>query len=506
MARALVQTGREREEQKAANSALVGLQSRISTFSLENGMRWIVLERHNAPVVACHTYANVGAAVEPDGCTGIAHLLEHLAFKGTSRVGTIDADKEAALLDRLDELFYSLRDAEREGNNFKSDILKKKFTELQAEAASLVNPNEYGALLARQGGVGLNAQTSQDATEYFVSMPANKLELWMALESGRFLAPIFRELYSEKEVIKEERRLRVENASYGHFTEAFTHLAFPGLPYGRPVIGYPVDFDNIGRREVSQFFKENYTPKNVTCAVVGDANPVEVKRLAEQYFGGWDSRVENSNIKLDGPSLWHSESGWDTIVRSKGQRSFDMKVSAQPFYMEGYYRPPSSSIDDPVISITDEILTGGRLSRFYKNIILERRALSATSVEAYPGDQNPCLFLLYGTPPTGSRGDSLADILHQELESLKSYGVKEQELTRVKKASRASLLELFGSNQSMAKILCKYEATTGNCSNLFMENQFIEAVTPDDVCRVASLLFHPDNCIRGVVISSRDQS
>lgn len=502
MARALVLTGQEKEEGKMASNDVARLQSRISTFSLANGMRWIVLERHNAPVVACHTYASVGAALEADGCTGVAHLLEHLAFKGTKLVGTRDAAQEVALLNQLDEAFYSLRDAKLEGNSNKSRFLERKFKELQEEAAALVVPNEYGALIAREGGVGLNAQTSQDDTEYFVSLPANKLELWMALESGRFLAPVFRELYSEKEVIKEERRLRVDNTSYGSFTEAFTELAFPRFPYRRPVIGYPDDFERIGRREVSRFFSENYNPKTLTCAVVGDVDPLEVERLAERYFGGWVFHGDNLKAKGDEPINWHKEDGWDKLNRTKSQRFLSMKLPAQPFYMEGYYRPPSSSTDDPVISIIDELLSGGRLSRFYKNIILEGRALSVTSIDTFPGDQRPCLFLLYGVPPAGAEADSLAETLHQELDLLKSSVLKEEEISRIKKAARASLLELFGSNRGMAKLLCKYEATTGTCSNLFKENELMEHVTPAEVCRVASLLFHPDNCIRGSVTSS----
>jgi predicted Zn-dependent peptidase len=137
-------------------------------------------------------------------------------------------------------VFYALRDAKKAERKWDVDQLSKKFANLQAMAAQLSIPNEYGALLSRQGGVGLNAQTSQDETEYFVSLPANKLELWMALESGRFIAPVFRELYSEKEVVKEERRLRVENTPFGKFTEAFTETAFPDQPYGRPIIGYRI--------------------------------------------------------------------------------------------------------------------------------------------------------------------------------------------------------------------------------------------------------------------------
>ncbi|KAH7387856.1 hypothetical protein KP509_16G045400 [Ceratopteris richardii] len=499
MARSLILTGQEKEEAKRANNVVAGLESRISTFSLANGMRWIVLERHNAPVVSCHTFANVGASLEPDGSTGVAHLLEHLAFKGTRLVGTRNAAQEASLLDELDEVFYSLRDAKSEGNIDKVRDLKRKFEKLQQLADALAIPNEYGALITREGGVGLNAQTSQDDTEYFVSLPANKLELWMALESGRFISPVFRELYSEKEVVKEERRLRVDSAPYGRFTEAFTSLAFPMLPYGRPVIGYPDDLERIGRSEVSRFFRENYNPRTLTCAVVGDVDPSMVERSANHYFGGWSFFDTKKGSEL---VSWRVDDGWDEIVRTNSKPSLKLTLPAQPFYIEGYYRPSSSSSDDPVISVISEILSGGRLSRFYKNIILQGKALSTTSVDTFPADRMPCLFLTYGVPSSGTDGEPLARFLHQELDALQSKGVKEEEIARIKKSSRASLLELFGNNSGMAKLLCEYEATTGSFQNLFKEIDFLEAVTSNDVSRVASLLFRPENRVQGSVTSS----
>ncbi|CAI7801662.1 unnamed protein product, partial [Closterium sp. NIES-54] len=223
----------------SVGSVLDSLSERVCTFTLANGMRWIVVERRAAPIVSCHTYADVGAADEADGCTGVAHLLEHLAFKGTPVIGTRDAQKEARLLELIDEAFYGLKEA-REGGAAEGIVkrLEDEFARLQQQAAELSVPNAFGALVSREGGVGLNATTSQDSTQYFVSLPANKLELWMALESGRFLAPVFRELYSEKEVVREERRLRIDNTPYGRFTEAFAQRAFPNSPYGRPTIGY----------------------------------------------------------------------------------------------------------------------------------------------------------------------------------------------------------------------------------------------------------------------------
>ncbi|KAJ7554914.1 hypothetical protein O6H91_05G015300 [Diphasiastrum complanatum] len=492
--RALVQTGSERDERRASSSALEMLKSRVSTFTLGNGMRWIVLERHTAPVVSCHTYANVGAADEAAGITGIAHLLEHLAFKGTKLVGTRDAEAEAALLDQLDAAFYALLDAKRQSRTRDIAGLSAKFEDLKDKTAQLSIPNEYGALISREGGIDLNAETSQDATEYYVSLPANKLELWMALESGRFIAPVFRELYSEKEVVKEERRLRVDNTPYGRFTEVFAEAAFPGLPYGRPILGYPEDFEGIGRKEVAQFFEQHYTPAALTCAIVGDVTPADVEKLAIRYFGGWMSL---DSLSTTASTNWRSADGWDLIPRRDAASSVRLRTQVQPLYMEGYYRPPTWSTDDPALSVLNELLSGGRGSRFYKNLIIPGKALSAESSESYPGDKQSSLLLVYGAPPLGTSTDVLAESLHHELGDLAKRKVKEEELAPIKKASKVGLLEAFRNNRAMARLLSRYEATTGSWAHILQEMEEVERISADNVLRVASLLFNHRNTISG---------
>ncbi|GFR44626.1 hypothetical protein Agub_g5914, partial [Astrephomene gubernaculifera] len=270
-----------------------------------NGMTFIVLPRRNAPVVSCHTYANVGAWQEVAGCTGMAHLLEHMAFKGTPRVGSRDFPREAALLDSVDEAFYELRSAQSAPSPTSSArlaALSSRLQQLQARAGQLAEPNAFGALLQAAGGVGLNATTSHDATRYFVSLPANKLELWMGLEAERFRAPVFRELYSEKAVIEEERRLRVDSTPMGRYQQDFS-LAALANHYRRPVIGFEQDFAAIGRREVQAFFDTFYGPANLTVALVGDVQPEQVHRLAERYWGEWEG-PPGYQVQPRGTSIW----------------------------------------------------------------------------------------------------------------------------------------------------------------------------------------------------------
>eukprot|EP00879_Flechtneria_rotunda_P014417 GHRR01015065.1.p1 GENE.GHRR01015065.1~~GHRR01015065.1.p1 ORF type:complete len:529 (+),score=170.50 GHRR01015065.1:192-1778(+) len=274
--------------------AALGFESRVCEFTLSNGLHFIVLERHNAPVVACHTHARVGAYVEEEGGTGLAHLLEHMAFKGTARIGSRDWSREQAMLQAQDEVFYELREmkqtAAASGSSSsisaKMQQLQDKFTQLKAESDELVVPNAFGSMLQQAGAVGLNAVTSHDDTRYYNLLPSNKLELWFALESERFQAPVFRQLYTEKEVIAEERRARWENSPIGRFTASYLLQALDN-PYRCPVIGFADDFERFGSHEVREFFDRYYHPANLTITIVGDVDPAQAQQLAQQYFGTW---------------------------------------------------------------------------------------------------------------------------------------------------------------------------------------------------------------------------
>ncbi|MFM7368796.1 MAG: M16 family metallopeptidase, partial [Sphaerospermopsis kisseleviana] len=262
----------------------------LTEFTLDNGLKFIVLERHQAPVVSFVTYADVGGIDEPDGQTGVAHFLEHLAFKGTKRIGTTDYQAEKPLLNQLEQLDQQIRTAKAQNKTEDLAKLQTEFKSLENQAQKLVKQNEIGKIVEQAGGVGLNATTSSEATRYFYSFPANKLELWMSLESERFLEPVFREFYKERDVILEERRMRVENSPVGFMVEKFMDTAFKVHPYRRPVIGYDEDIRNLSPANVKQFFDNYYVPSNLTIAVVGDVNPDEVKRLAKIYFGRYQSK------------------------------------------------------------------------------------------------------------------------------------------------------------------------------------------------------------------------
>ncbi len=457
---------------------------RVTEFTLNNGMTFIVLERHQAPVISFMTYVDVGSAYEASGKTGVAHFLEHLAFKGTTRIGTSDYPAEKTVLDQLDRLFDKLQAASAAGRTAEVTTLQSEFDALQQQAATYVRQNEYGQIVERSGGVGLNATTSADATRYFYSFPSNKLELWMSLESERFLDPVFREFYEEKNVILEERRLRTDNSPVGKMIEAFLETAFPGHPYGRPVIGSEQDIRNLSRKDVQEFFTTFYTPDRITAAIVGDVDPTEVKRLAETYFGRYQTRSRAPDVVATAP------------VQSSPQE-ITLNLQTQPWYFEGYQRPASTDPDDAVYQIMASILSGGRTSRLYRTLVEQKIVLNVEASNGFPGDRYSNLMLLYAQPAPGHTIEEVASLLDVELQRLKTEPVLAQELERVKTQSRAGILQLLASNQGMVGLLAEYQAKTGSWRNLFEQLKAIEAVTAVDIQRVAQATFVPEKLTIG---------
>lgn len=487
---ALAQTAAQAEPETADLSTYIDdVIDRVTEFTLDNGMKFIVLERHVAPVVSFMTYVDVGAAYEEDGKTGAAHYLEHLAFKGTTRIGTTNYEAEAPVLERLDELFEQLQAARKAGDEAAIARIQPQFEAVRAEAASYVQQNLMGQIVEQAGGVGLNATTSADATRYFYSFPANKLELWMSLESERFLDPVFREFYEEKDVILEERRMRTDNSPIGRMIEAFLETAFPGHPYGRPIIGYEEDIRNLTREDIQKFFETHYTPNQIVAAVVGDVNPDEVRQMAETYFGRYQTRDSSPEVTVTAPT--------QTEVRE-----VTLELPAEPWYLEGYQRPAISDPDNVTYQIIDAILTSGRTARLYKSLVEEQQlALSVESANGFPGDRYPTLMMIYALTAPGHTVDEVAAAMDVELERLKAEPVAAEELDRVKTQARAGLLQVLASNQGMASLLPEYQAKTGDWRNLFNELEAIAAVTAEDVQRVAQATFQPQNLTIGKLLT-----
>ena len=398
------------------------LEDTVSEFTLDNGMKFIVRERRNAPICSFHTYADVGAFDE-DGLTGIAHLLEHLAFKGSPR-GSLDYKRESDLLDAMDEVFMESLAA---SSKKKANVLKDRLDAMQTEASQLAMSNAFGALLMREGAVGLNAATSHDSTKYYCSMPSNKIELWFALEAERFQAPVFRDVYSEKKVVLEERRLRVDSSPLGRFQEKFAEESLTNN-YRRPVIGYEEDIERIGRRDVASFFKDKYGPESLTVAIVGDVSPSKIRQYAEKYFGGWRREVTRT-ARCNGYEQ-------EPLAAPVDGRSRVMTASSKagPLLVRAWYRPcirnQSASL---ALDAMDDFLTGSRSSRTYRNLVEKSTALSVSTYATFPGEKHATQMLCYAIPAPGVSLDTLDTSLQREVECLLEKGPSEEELSQYKK-------------------------------------------------------------------------
>jgi predicted Zn-dependent peptidase len=419
----------------------------------------------------------VGAVDEPDGQTGVAHYLEHLAFKGTSEIGTVNYEEEKPLLDQLSILFDQIQIARKENNQEKLTQLEAEFNRINQQASELVKQNEFGQIVEIEGGVGLNAATSADYTAYFYNFPANKLELWMYLESNRFLDPVFREFYEEKEVILEERRMRTDNSPIGKMVEEFLDRAFVSHPYRRPVIGYEQDIRNLTTKNVDDFFQTHYGGGNITIAMVGDVDPNQVKSMAQDYFGRFPKTVKPSPVTVNEPPQTET-------------REVVVKYPSQPIYFEGYHIPNLNDPDYVVYDIMGSVLSDGRTSRLYKSLVEEEKvALSAAGFTGFPGNKYLNLMLFYAVSAPGRSLDELATELDKEIEKLKTELVTQEELERVKTQATARLLRSVNSNSGMANLLAEYEAKTGDWRNVFTRLDAINAVRAQDIQRLAQKTF-----------------
>jgi predicted Zn-dependent peptidase len=462
---------------------------RVTEFQLDNGMKFIVMENHEAPVVSFVTFANVGGANEPEGQTGVAHFLEHLAFKGTKRIGTTDFAAEQKIFAQEDRVFDKIKAAKAAGKDQEAAKLIQELAKFESEAAQFVIQNEFGRIVEEAGGEGLNAYTSADETVYFYSFPSNKLELWMSLESERFLEPVFREFFKEREVILEERRLRTDNNPLGKMIEAFIGAAFEVHPYKRPVIGYDQDIRNLTRDNVQQFFETYYPPNNLTVAIVGDVDPTKVKQLASVYF-------DRFQAKPNPPKLTEVE------LKQTQTREVTLELESQPWYLEGYHIPSINHPDNAIYEVIAGLMSNGRTSRLYRSLVEQKQvALSAQGFSGFPGDKYASLMLFYALTAPNATVDDVAKALQIELDRLKNEPVSAQELERVQNKLRADVLRNLDSNMGMAQLLAKYEVKTGDWKNLFQQLDKIAAVTPADIQRVAKATFVPTNRTVGKLLS-----
>ncbi len=470
--------------------SLTDFEKRVHEFTLDNGLKFLVLERHEAPVVSFHTYADVGSVDEVKGITGMAHVFEHMAFKGSKTVGTLDYEGEVQGLERVDEAFLALKKERSQGHGADPQRLvelQQRLEEAQEKASQFMVPDEFEEAFIRAGSVGLNASTSSDATRYVVNLPSNKVELWMALESDRFLNPVLREFYKEKDVVKEERRMRTENRPRGRLMEEFLAVAFKAHPYGEPTIGHMSDVETMTRSEARAFFQKYYVPSNFTVAIVGDVHLEEIRSLAETYFGRLSGAPKPDLVETVEPP-------------QSGQRRVVVEDPSQPWVVMGYHTPDINHADNAALEAMSDILGTGRTSRLYKSLVKEKKiAVNASAFQGFPGSKYPGLFVFFATPARGHTTQECEEAVSAEIERLKTERVSPQDLEKFKTRSRASVVRALASNRGLARQLTFYEVVTGDWRNLFQQLDAIDRVTDQDIQRVAREYFTSKNSVVGVI-------
>ena len=468
---------------------LEAFEDKVTEFTLDNGLHFIVIERPVAPVASFITFVDVGSANEPVGNTGIAHIFEHMAFKGTHTIGTTDWEEEKAAIEKVDEAYKAWLDEmySPQTDDEKLAELWAEFEALQEKSKEYVVGNEFTQIIEQNGGTGLNAFTSADATAYFYSLPQNRAELWFSLESDRFINPVFREFYVEKDVIHEERRMRTDSSPVGRLIEEFLSVSFTAHPYGNPVVGWPSDIESTTMEDTQAFYQQFYSPENITVAIAGNVDPDRMRELAEEYFG----RMPKGD---PAPMLTTTE------PEQRGERRFVIEEDSQPFFLAGFHTVSQSHPDYAALQLVGSIVSDGRTSRLYKRLVEdEKLALGVQAFNGFPGTKYPGLFLTLAIPNQGISLDEVENAINEEIERVKDGDITQNELDRALTNARASQVRGLNNNSGLALNFAEAHAQLGSWKRAFTFLDDLESVTLNDLQRVANTYFVKENRTVGVI-------
>jgi len=469
---------------------VASFEKRVTVKKLPNGLTILICERPEAPVFSFFTLVDAGSAQDPMLATGLAHMFEHMAFKGTDTIGTKDYAAEKPALAKV-EVTYAAYLAERDKtvgqDPAKLKELEKAWKDAIAAADKYVVPNEFGKIIEQNGGEDLNAFTSYDETGYHYSLPENRLELWAYLESERFLHPVMREFYKERNVVIEERRMRTDSNPFGRLLEQFTEEAFAAHPYHRPTVGWMSDLNHFSATDAQVFFDKYYVPSNMVVAVAGDIKTAQAMPILEKYFGRIPTHPHPDEITTVEPP-------------QNSERRVILKETSQPIYIEGYHRPDYRSKDDAVFDAISDLMSEGRTSRLYRALVRDKKIASfSEGLTGYPGIKYPHLFAFLAVPLPGHKPEEMADAIHVEIDRLKKDDISDEELKMIKTRSKANLIRGLADNEGLATQLATYETRYGDWRELFRSVDRIDQVTKADIRRVANEVFVDTNRTVGII-------
>lgn len=474
---------------------LASFEKRTTVKVLKNGLTVILCERPEAPVFSFYTVVDAGSVQDPQGESGMAHMFEHEAFKGTDRIGTTDYAQEKFALEKVERAWaaYDREDRKESGRDAKKVAeLKAAFDKAVEEANKFVIPNRFGDIIEREGGVGLNASTAMDSTQYFYSLPVNRLEVWAYLESSRFNKGVLREFYKERDVVHEERRLRTDSNPIGKLIEQFMAAAYTAHPYQRSGVGWPSELDHLTASEATAFYRKYYVPSNTVIALVGDLKPAQVFPIIEKYFGPIPAAPKPEPLTTIEPEQF-------------GERTVTIRDRSQPFYIEGYHRPSDRDPDDAVYDVISDLVSQGRTSRLYRSLVRDKKiAAAAAGFSGLPGTKYPGLFSFFAVPLPGRTPAEMGQAIHEQVNRLKTEDVSDDELQMVKTRAKADLIRGLANNQGLAGQLAVNQLRFGDWRELFRNVDRLDKVTKADIRRIANKTFVDSN--RTVAVIENDSA
>jgi predicted Zn-dependent peptidase len=471
---------------------LVGAQDladRVTKVTLNNGMRVLFVEQGVAPTIAFNFMFDIGGADEPGGLGGIAHMVEHMAFKGTQTIGSFDYAAEQNVLAEIEVEWLALEYLRKNGTPEEVAAQEERFTNARAASQELAEPAALDDLLGINGGVGVNASTAYDRTSYVVELPANRLELYARIYGDVLLNPVFRQFYEERDVVREERRSRTEDDPQGFLLEAFTDTAFEKHPYGRSLIGTNEEIDGYSESAAKAFFERYYQPNRAVLALVGDVDVERDLPIIEKYFGGIPSSADlRPRIATEPPQT--------------AERRVTVEYDAEPQLVIGYHKPTYPAREAFVFDLIDSVLSGGRTSRLYQRMVLQDQSvLNIFTTSAYPGTRFNNLFLVYAYPQQPATPETLEPTIYEELDRLKTELVSAEELEKVKNQVRASTVRSLASSSGLASSLAFSELFGGGWETLVSDLEIYDSITAEEIQAVATTYFTPENRTVGILVT-----
>ena len=460
---------------------------------LENGMRFLLLPRAAAPTVSFVTHVPVGSVNESLGNTGTSHILEHLLFKGTTTIGTRNLEAERALFERMDAAHDSLIQARGTGWGLdERDIgrLEARIAVTEDSARAYVDPNEFDRILALNGARGLNASTSYEATQYFVSLPSNRAKLWFVTEADRMRNPVFREFFAERDVVMEERRTRTDSSPSGLLYAAHLATAFQVHPYGVPPVGHVEDILTASRGEVEEYHERYYGPERTTVAIVGQFDPDSAIAWAERYFSPLQAGGRVPPVLVREPE-------------QVGERRVDVRFDAEPQIRIGWKIPSALDPSAPALAILASVLVGGTDARLHRRLVRNDRIASSVFAGTGPGSLYPGLFTIQATPLAPNTAEDVEAAIYDELDRLRVEPPTSDEIGRVQTRLEAESVRRLRSSEGLAFQLVSSFAQWGDWRETFRFQERMQEVSPDDVLDVLNRYFRADT--RTVAVLRRAQ-